>query len=185
MKIKKYFYMVFFSTFFLINLINPAAAHKVNIYAYAEENTVFVEGYFPDGRPTKNSRITVYNQKGDIIIEGATDETGKFSFKPSIKTDFKIVMNASMGHRAEFLLPESEQSSLSTRPDNKADEDNTSGLISELKAKKDKTGQSHKRGMHKEAVPWAGIFAGLGFIFGLSGFVISLLVNGKLNDRRL
>jgi nickel transport protein len=89
-----------------------AHSHKVNIFAYAEDGRIFTESYFNDGSPCNGSMIQVYDKEGNEILQGKTDEEGNFSFKvpnniPK-KTDLKIVLTASMGHRAEYLMPASE-----------------------------------------------------------------------------
>lgn len=84
----------------------PALAHKVQMFAHAEGDRVFVEGYFPDGKKTINSEVIVYDGKsGEELLRGKTDDKGKFSFKPPRKTDLRIALNASLGHKTEYILP--------------------------------------------------------------------------------
>lgn len=109
-------YVAIFSSviiFVIVSLIffsvSNAYAHKVNIFAYAENGKIHAEGYFVDGSKCKNSLIEVFDEKsGKKILEGYTNENGQFSFKiPSI-TSIKIVLNASMGHKSEFTVTEDE-----------------------------------------------------------------------------
>jgi len=95
---------------FLCLIFVPLAhAHKVNIYAYAESGRVYSEGYFVDGTKAKNSVIEVFDEKdGTKLLEGKTDEEGKFSFQIPKATSLKLVFHASMGHQAEFTLGEDE-----------------------------------------------------------------------------
>jgi nickel transport protein len=89
--------------------VSLANAHKVNIYAYAENGLVHSESYFVDGTKCKNSLLEVFDKKdGTKLIEGKTDEEGKFSFKIPKVTPLKLVLHASMGHQAEFTLGEDE-----------------------------------------------------------------------------
>lgn len=88
--------------------INPAQAHKVNIFAYAEGGTVFTESYFPDGKRVRDGTLEVYDSQGQKLLEGKTDQEGKFSFPVPKKDDLKIVINASMGHKSEFVLKKDE-----------------------------------------------------------------------------
>jgi nickel transport protein len=82
-----------------------AYAHKVSIYAYAEDGMVFAEGYFSDGTRTRNSLIEVFDTKtGKKLLEGKTDNEGKFSFKIPKATSLKLVLHASMGHRNDYTL---------------------------------------------------------------------------------
>ncbi|GAG77284.1 unnamed protein product [marine sediment metagenome] len=83
-------------------------AHKVNIFAYVEGEKIYTESYFNDGKKCINSKIEVFDNRGNILLEGLTDQEGMFSFEtPSedvIDGDLKIVLTASMGHRAEYSI---------------------------------------------------------------------------------
>ncbi len=84
-------------------------AHKVNIFAFAEDGMVHAEGYFVDGSKCKNSLIEVFDEKtGKKIIEGYTDEEGRYSFKIPFVTSLKLVLNAGMGHKSEYTVTEEE-----------------------------------------------------------------------------
>ena len=85
-----------------------AYAHKVNLFAYVEANEVYVEGYFVDGKAAQNSKVQVQGPNGDVLLEGITDEQGQFRFSVPQHTDLKIIVNAGMGHQADFLISESE-----------------------------------------------------------------------------
>ena len=87
----------------------PAMAHKVNVFAYVEGDTVYTESYFPDGKAVESGTIEVLNSSGKKILEGNTDKEGLFSFPlPTPKEDLTIVINASMGHKNSYLLKKSE-----------------------------------------------------------------------------
>jgi nickel transport protein len=83
----------------------PAMAHKVNIFAYVEKGTVYTESYFPDGKAVEEGIIEVLDGAGKKLLEGKTDKDGHFSFPlPGKKEDLTIVINASMGHKNNFVL---------------------------------------------------------------------------------
>jgi nickel transport protein len=89
--------------------VSFANAHKVSIYAYAEDGMVHSESYFVDGTKCKNSVLEVFDEKdGTKLLEGKTDEEGKFSFKIPKVTPLKLVLHASMGHQADFTLGKDE-----------------------------------------------------------------------------
>lgn len=89
--------------------VSLANAHKVNIYAYAEDGMVHSESYFVDGTKCKNSVLEVFDGRdGTKLLEGKTDEGGKFSFKIPKATSLKLVLHASMGHQADFTIGEDE-----------------------------------------------------------------------------
>jgi len=81
-----------------------AFAHKVNLFAYAEGDQVYVEGYFVDGKAAQNSEVQVLGPNGDLLLEGTTDDQGQYRFAVPQRTDLKIIVNAGMGHQTDFLL---------------------------------------------------------------------------------
>ncbi len=87
-------------------------AHKVNVFAYVEGDQVVVEGYFSGSVKAQNCQVEVFDVTGRKLLEGKTDTKGIFSFKlkelPPFKGGLKIVLNAEMGHRGEYTLPESD-----------------------------------------------------------------------------
>lgn len=88
---------------------SSALAHKVNIFAYAENGTVYTESYFPDGKKVEEGAVEVFTKAGKKVVDGKTDREGRFSFPvPAEKDDLNIVLNASMGHKTSFLLKKSE-----------------------------------------------------------------------------
>jgi nickel transport protein len=107
MKNKPYLILIFI---FLIIIIMDVSvfAHKVNIFAYVEGDKVYTESYFNDGKKCVDSKIEVFDNQGNKLLEGLTDEEGMFSFKippeDVIDGDLKIILTASMGHRAEYII---------------------------------------------------------------------------------
>ena len=81
-------------------------AHNVTVFAWVEGDTVTVESKFSGGRRPKNAPIEVYDNAGILLLKGATDDQGKFSFTIPKKTPMKIVLLAGMGHRAEWIISE-------------------------------------------------------------------------------
>ncbi len=83
-------------------------AHKVNIFAYVEGDTVYTESYFADGKKIANETIEVLDADGTVLLQGRTDAQGLFSFPLRTKEPLTIVIDASMGHKNRFLLEQSE-----------------------------------------------------------------------------
>ena len=81
-----------------------ASAHKVNVFAFQEGESIICEGYFPDGSPSIDSIVEIYDINDNLLLTGKTDKKGHFSFNYDSKNDIKIVLKASMGHRGEFIL---------------------------------------------------------------------------------
>lgn len=86
----------------------PVHAHKVNIFAFAEGQQVFVEGYFSDGKRAQNSVVKVFSPEGAELLSGTTDDQGSFTFTVPQTTDLRITLNAGMGHQTEYTLTRAE-----------------------------------------------------------------------------
>jgi len=81
-----------------------AQAHRVNIFAWVEGDTVMVECKYPDGTKVHEGVIRVFDSAGKELLNGKTNAKGEFSFKVPKPDDLKIVLEAGMGHRAEWPL---------------------------------------------------------------------------------
>ena len=89
---------------------SSVSAHNVSVFAWVTGDTVYVESKMSGGKRPKGAKIRVYNGRGDLLNEGITDHQGAYQFKLEHPTDLKIILNAGMGHRAEWLIKESELS---------------------------------------------------------------------------
>ncbi|MFW6055566.1 MAG: carboxypeptidase regulatory-like domain-containing protein [Thermodesulfobacteriota bacterium] len=81
-----------------------APAHKVNLFAYIDGQTVYTESYFPDGRPVEGGKVLVYDGQGELLVQGVTDAEGLFDFAAPKVDELRIVLEAGLGHRTEFTL---------------------------------------------------------------------------------
>jgi nickel transport protein len=95
---------VIFASLCLFAAPPHAAAHKVYLFAWVEGDTVYTDSYFPDKRKIIGGKVEVFDPDGKKLLEGQTDDMGTFSFKIPQRTDLRIVLEATMGHRAEFTL---------------------------------------------------------------------------------
>ena len=87
------------------SVVPRAHAHRVYIFAWVEGNTVFTESYFGGNKKAIGGTIRVFDVvSGEQLLEGKTNEKGEFSFKITQKTDLRIVLEATMGHKAEYIL---------------------------------------------------------------------------------
>lgn len=104
MKNKLYLILIF--TFLIIIMMDVSVfAHKVNVFAYVEGKKIYTESYFNDGKKCIDSKIEVFDNRGNKLLEGLTDKEGEFFFEvPSEDGDLKIILTASMGHRAEYSI---------------------------------------------------------------------------------
>ena len=100
--------IVFMASLSVISINIPALAHKATIFAWVEGDTVFTESKFSGGREATGARVLVFDRAGKQLLEGKTNNKGEFSFKIPKLTDLRIVLDAGMGHKAEWRIPESE-----------------------------------------------------------------------------
>jgi len=89
-------------------LVEHASGHNVTIFAWVEGDTVFTQSKFSGGRKAQDSSVVVYDMEGNQLLEGKTDAKGEFAFKVPKKTGLKVVLKASMGHQAEWVIPADE-----------------------------------------------------------------------------
>lgn len=129
-------------------IVTDAEAHKVNVFAYVEGGQVIVEGYFSGNVKAQNSQVEVFDSTGKKLLDGKTDVKGLFIFKlkdlPPFTGGLKIVLNAEMGHRGQYGLPEAD---LPRVPDKESSE----SPQTQLNAQTPGTHQAETRG--KEVLP--------------------------------
>ena len=104
---KPIFYL-FLGCCLLLVGVESVYAHRVNLFAWVEGNTVYVEGKFSSSRRVYRGKVSVTDPEGTQLLTGTTNENGEFSFVVPKKTELKIVLVAGTGHRAEWTIPASE-----------------------------------------------------------------------------
>lgn len=98
--------------------LSPAWAHKVNIFAWVEGDTVYTESKFSGGKKVRHGKVFVYDEKGNLLLEGVTNEQGEFSFKIPGKTALSIELDATMGHANAWRISREEiQEALGETPE--------------------------------------------------------------------
>lgn len=125
-----------------------ALAHRVNIFATEEDGKIVTESYSSSGKKCKDAKISVFDDGGVLLLEGTTDGEGKFSFDNPGKGTLRIVLDAGMGHRAEYTLSGS----------------------SDLAVKRTEVGVARER----HSIRLRDVIGGLGWIVGIMGIVMYL-----------
>jgi nickel transport protein len=179
--------------------IDSASAHRVNVFAWVEDDTIYVESKFSSGKKVKDGKIVVTDPRGVELLTGRTNDQGEFSFKIPKPTDLKIVLIAGQGHQAEWTIRAAEMAELPTQKTSQtsaadliqSDQNNAVGLKSmengtpgpdtavepkELEAiiesildKKLKPITRMLAELRQKGPTVGDIFAGIGYIFGLVG----------------
>jgi len=85
--------------------ISMVSAHRLHIRYKISE--IEIEAYFGGGSPCRDANVTVYDNEGNLYLEGVTDDEGKFSFPPKMgMKEYKVVVDAvhMPGHKAEAVI---------------------------------------------------------------------------------
>ena len=166
-----------------------AFAHKVNIFAYVEGDTVYTESYFSDGKKVEGGLIEIYDSRESKLLEGKTDKEGRFNFKPSRKDDLKIVLIATMGHKNSYTLSAEELSETETgqklrerKPEEseikeitQIDLDQIEKIIEGCLDEKLRPVMRQLARAQQKEVSFTEVVGGIGYIFGIMGLVLYFL----------
>ncbi|MDJ0784176.1 MAG: hypothetical protein QNJ22_19580 [Desulfosarcinaceae bacterium] len=91
-------------------LLTAASAwsHGLSVFAWVEGTQVQVESKFSGGKRPVNAVVRVLDLAGNQLLEGRTDSQGRWVFDLPQRTPLRIVMEAGLGHRGEWLLQAAE-----------------------------------------------------------------------------
>ena len=173
----------------LLCFSTPAFAHKVYLYAWVEGNMVYTESYFSGGTKVNNGLMQVFDAAGKKLLEGHTNAKGEFSFKIPQKTDLRIVINASMGHRGEYVLKADELGGSSASETGKeqvtavtktespssvqVNADEIRKIVDEsLDSRLRPIARSIARLQEEKGPGFTEIIGGIGYIFGIMGLLL-------------
>lgn len=174
---------------FLAGITFKIHAHGVYLFAWVEGETIYTESSFGGKKGVIGGLIKVFDPSGTLLLEGKTNENGEFSFKIPQKTDLRIVLEASMGHRAEFLLESSEMEEKTedqrTEPVEEADKPVAQAALNKLdseqvklmmeevlEAKLKPIQRTLARIQEEEGPGLTEVIGGLGYICGIMGLVL-------------
>jgi len=194
----KFLISFIFLTLLVLMAASVAFAHKVNIFAYAEGDTVYTESYFPDGTKVKDGIVEVYESQGNKLLEGKTDENGEFHFKPPKNDDLQTVLISSMGHKNSYTLsadelpdvivtekpqePESIESEV--KEVMQVDLEQIKKIIdSSLDEKLKPIMRQLTRAQQKE-VSFTEVIGGIGYIFGIMGIILYFASKKKKGEKK-
>jgi len=172
--------------FALLTVSTTVQAHKLNMFAYVEDEEIYIEVYFADGKRAKNSAIEVYDPQNQLLYNNTTDEEGGHQFAIPKKIELRIVVNAGMGHQTEYILPTSEFSAEQTNSANTSNlpmdtatpsliQDSTMPNMEQLKPLITQAVSQAVKPLQREIselknkTSFSDIIGGVGYIFGLLG----------------
>jgi len=193
------FQAIFLATLLLLFFakVPSAHAHKVYLFAWVEGDTVYTESYFSGKKKVIGGLIKVLYSSDKEILKGKTNEKGEFAFKTPQKADLRIVLESSMGHRAEYLLKADEITGIDTIPETKTGNSETElissidnavnmeqirPLIEQVLDSRLKPISKRLSRIEEEKGPGLiEIIGGIGFIFGIMGVVLYFRAKKKNN----
>lgn len=85
-----------------------ASAHRIMIQAGAAGKTILGEVMFSGGVPVQGAEIQVMGPNGETLGTAKTDDAGGFMFEANVRCDHTFVADLGDGHRATFVLRETE-----------------------------------------------------------------------------
>ena len=94
----------------LLGFAEPCMAHRVNVFAFVDNDAVQVEASFSKSQKVKNGTLIVSDSAtGERLLEAVTDEQGLYRFRPS--DDFlqtghglTILLLAGAGHQDSWQV---------------------------------------------------------------------------------
>ena len=106
---RRYRLMILLSALILpLLLAAGASATRIHYGPYlkvrATKKLVVVTACDFTGKKLKNCCIEVFDSRGTLLLEGKTDQYGKFSFQPPTLERMVIVLITEDGHRVEHVL---------------------------------------------------------------------------------
>jgi nickel transport protein len=160
-------------------------AHSVSVYAWVEGDTVFTESFFASGARAAHSRIAVFEEGGNRLLTGKTDDKGVFSFKLPKKEDLRIVLRTPDGHGADFHLKVEDKSVTEDRREGEYMEEPSQiaegpclgkeeirGVVEEVLDEKLEQMRGRLEASQKGTPGITEILGGIGYILGLMGVAI-------------
>jgi len=85
--------------------ISEVSAHRLLIDH--EIGEIGIKAYFEGGSPCRDANVKVYDNEGNLYLEGVTDDKGKFGFPPKIgMEEYTVAVDAvhAPGHKAETVI---------------------------------------------------------------------------------
>nr|WP_321513655.1 hypothetical protein [uncultured Pseudodesulfovibrio sp.] len=162
-------------------------AHKVNVFAYVEGNTVVTDSGYSRTRRVQDGVIEVRDgSTGELLLSGNTDETGRFQFEiPDVvrknQADIRLLLKAGTGHQAEWTV-KYEEFGTDKEPSSVAPPTIEPVVVTSVEPSNIKDVEAVVRrelepvkrmlaDMHDSGPSMTDIIGGIGYIFGLFGIV--------------
>lgn len=159
-----------------------AHAHKVKIFATADDSTVNGYVYFPGGGRAQHATIIVTIPPNDTILATVqTNEQGEFSYVTQQVADHLFTVDTSDGHRADYVVKASElnpampsETTVEPTIDPTATNDKLDSQLIEKIVYKQIQPLREQLEQYEEKIRIHDILGGIGYIFGIFGLMMYL-----------
>ncbi|MBN2326431.1 MAG: hypothetical protein JXR73_04690 [Candidatus Omnitrophica bacterium] len=103
---------------FMIGLVlfgciaGAASAHRMDLDCYAEGNEIVIEAWTGRDDVVVGGEVAITAEDGTILIQGKTDDQGRFRWKPGAVQSISISVYAGEGHKKSLDISQEDLSAL-------------------------------------------------------------------------
>ena len=149
----------------------PALAHKIDVFATVEGETIQGEAYYHGGDPARAAKVTVMGPDENVLGETTTDDEGRFTFPVRLRVNHTLIVDAGEGHGGEYTVPAGEFAGEAARGTPRDDDlqvriDALEKQVAALRKDLDR---------FSNELRLQDILGGLGYILGIMGLVFYFL----------
>jgi len=94
----------------MLSMVSVSEAHKVNIFAYVDGNSIVTDSGYSRSRRVHDGVVEVYDAgTGELLLSGRTDQKGMFSFAIPERArqenmNLRLLLKAGEGHQAQWVV---------------------------------------------------------------------------------
>lgn len=161
-----------FLTILLLSLPIFSFAHKINLFGYYQDKSLYLEAFFANSNPCSECEFKIYKDNIEIY-QDRVDSNGKFEKKINLNEPFEVILNASSGHQAKLTIFRVDKKELVKKDENIEKIDNE--VIREIiSSELNKQLELIKIELNRSESNFEKIIVGLGYILGIFGFLVLL-----------
>lgn len=88
----------------LLALAQPAAAHRLKLFATVEDGAITGYAFFVGGGRPQQAVVVIRDGTGSEVFRGATDDEGRYRWAPPTPDSFTVAVDTRDGHVAEVHI---------------------------------------------------------------------------------
>lgn len=118
----------------LLIAVSPTWAHRMNVFAWLEDDNIVVRCNFGSNRPAQNVEVKVFEAANHLLLaHGTTNKQGEVAFPRTVRMQSGLLIeaDAGQGHKSEWKMEASELDPGPTQPAAQEEQD-PSGLRTTL-----------------------------------------------------